>query len=100
MPLFLKKACCLLINNLKIKVFAMRIHCLPMVIAILLSSSIVFAHEAKTQKSVEEIINSILSEQKANNTSQVDCTKISSLKFEELGDALMERMAGSHELHE
>jgi len=62
--------------------------------------SIVFSHAGETIKSVDEVVAEILSKQNAATISQLDCTKIFDAEFEELGDAVMERMAGSHELHE
>ena len=38
--------------------------------------------------------------QGVSDVKQIDCKKISDSEFEQLGDAVMERMAGSHEFHE
>ena len=66
--------------------------------SIILAVSITFAHE-ETVKSVDDILNEIASKQGVS-TDQIDCNKISNEEFEELGDAVMERMLGDHELHE
>ena len=41
-----------------------------------------------------------MAEKNVTSIDEIDCNKISDADFEELGDALMEKMAGSHELHE
>ncbi len=50
--------------------------------------------------SVEDVMNSMMKNQAITDVKQLDCSKISNLEFESLGDAVMEKMAGSHELHE
>jgi len=63
-------------------------------------SSLALAHADEATRSVDEVVAEILSKQNVATISQLDCTKIFDAEFEELGDAVMERMAGSHELHE
>ncbi len=63
-------------------------------------ATLAFAHMEEAIKSPEEIVSEIISKQSVTSTSQIDCSKISDEEFEELGDALMEKMLGNHELHE
>ncbi|MBI4010197.1 MAG: hypothetical protein HY361_03345 [Candidatus Aenigmarchaeota archaeon] len=58
------------------------------------------AHGVEKVKSVEEVVNEIVAKQNMASIDEIDCNKISGADFEQLGDALMERMVGSHELHE
>ncbi len=76
--------------------FALKAACLSVAILALLSA----LAAAETPKSVEEVLDSIIAKQDAASISRIDCGKISESDFEELGDAVMERMAGSSELHE
>ncbi len=76
--------------------FALKAACLSVVILALLSA----LAAAEIPKSVEEALDSIMTKQGVNSASQIDCGKASESDFEELGDAVMERMAGSSELHE
>ncbi len=64
----------------------------------LLMVSTSFAHE-ETVKSLEDVLNEIASKQNVT-VNQIDCNNVSDSEFEELGDAVMERMLGDHELHE
>ncbi len=50
--------------------------------------------------SVEDMTNSMMTEQNASELGRLDCNKIPDSEFEELGDAVMERMVGNSELHE
>jgi len=61
-------------------------------------ASLSFAHEEI--QSPDEIINSMMSAQGISQIGQLDCTKLTDEQFEILGDAIMEKMSGSHELHE
>ena len=61
-------------------------------------ASLSFAHEE--MQSPDEIINSMMSAQGAADVKQLDCTRITDEHLEILGDAIMEKMSGSHELHE
>ncbi|MBI2075839.1 MAG: hypothetical protein HYT72_01155 [Candidatus Aenigmarchaeota archaeon] len=70
---------------------------LGLVFALILSVS-AFAHEEV--RTPEEMINQMLITQNASAVKQIDCGKIPDGDFEMLGEAVMERMAGSHELHE
>ncbi len=69
-------------------------------VAVVLASSSVLAHQVEKTKTVEEILAEITREQNVVAVSQIDCNKVSNLQFEDLGDAVMERMVGSHEQHE
>lgn len=64
----------------------------------MLLSSIVFAHEEI--RTPDEIASEILAKQNITDVNKIDCSKVSNEDFELLGDAVMERMAGDHELHE
>lgn len=63
-------------------------------------STTALAHEMELIQPPEDVVNSILAKQGISDVKQVDCSKVSDKDFEELGEAVMERMAGSHELHE
>lgn len=76
--------------------FALKPVCLSVAILILLSA----LAAAETPKSVEEVLSGIMAKQDMGSASLIDCGKVSESDFEELGDAVMERMAGSSELHE
>lgn len=65
-------------------------------LAIILAPGIVYAHEAETTKTVDGAITDILIEQDADGIDQLDCNRIADSRFEELGDAVMERMVGDH----
>ena len=67
-------------------------------VALVLMLSIGFAHEEI--QSPEIIVSSILAGQGVNSTDQLDCSKIPEGQLEWLGDAVMEKMAGSHEFHD
>jgi len=85
--------------NLSLEPYSMRtIHIILIISISTLLFTHVFAHEVISAP--EDVVNSIMTKQGASSTSQIDCKKVSQDDFEELGDALMERMAGSHELHE
>ncbi len=58
-----------------------------------------FAHE-DVEKSYDEVIQEILAAQNAASLQQIGCSDVSEEQFEQLGDAIMEKMAGSDELHE
>ncbi|MBI4170441.1 MAG: hypothetical protein HY514_02015 [Candidatus Aenigmarchaeota archaeon] len=78
-----------------------RLSLLP--ILIILAASIALAHGPGIKEEIrtpEEVLNDIISDQGIASAAQADCSKISQGYLEELGDAVMERMAGNHELHE
>ena len=60
--------------------------------------SVVFAHEDIALP--EDIVSRILAKQSVTSISQLYCSKVSQEDFEELGDSVMERMAGSHQMHD
>jgi len=68
------------------------------VVSLVLFSSLALAHES--EKSVDVILSEILEKQNVTKISLVDCSKVTDADFEELGDAVMERMVGNHQLHE
>lgn len=59
---------------------------------------VAFAHEEF--ESPEEVMERIMARQGVASASQLDCTQIPASDFEMLGDSVMERMAGNHQLHE
>jgi len=63
------------------------------------SSAIAFA-QTDTIQTVDEAMQQIMSSQNVSNANQVDCSKVTDSQFENLGDAVMERMIGNHQLHE
>ena len=64
----------------------------------LLLASVAFAHmEAHTP---EEVMSEMMGKQGVAEAEKLDCSRISGMDFEVLGDAVIERMAGSEELHE
>ena len=68
-------------------------------ISFLLLVNIATAHEMEG-KSVEQVIEDIIVSQTVSAADQIDCAQVSFLDFADLGDAVMERMIGDHELHE
>lgn len=68
------------------------------VVSLLLLSTLVSAHEET--RNPEDIISSVMAKQGITNIKQIACSKISNEDFETLGDAMMEKMVGNHELHE
>ena len=81
----------------KMKIF---ITILTSVLMITIFSSPILAHAGEAEKSLDEVISEILGKQNVMSINKIDCTKVFDAEFEELGDTVMERMAGSHELHE
>lgn len=70
-------------------------------LAFFLFNSFAIAHGmTEEEKTVEEIMSEIMSKQNVTSANQVDCKKISDVNFEDLGDAVMQRMVGSQELHD
>lgn len=65
---------------------------------LLLLTPTAFTHEETSTP--EEVMKTVMARQNVTDIRQIDCTKISEDDFEFLGDAVMERMTGSHELHE
>ncbi len=72
---------------------------MKLIFAVLILASVAFAH-METEKSLEQVLSYIMSKQDVDSIDRIDCNKVSDAEFEELGDAMMERMAGNHELHE
>lgn len=68
------------------------------IVTIFFLATSVLAHEE--MQAPEDVIKTIMARQGVTDMSQLDCAKISGGDFEFLGDSIMERMAGSHELHE
>lgn len=67
------------------------------VVSVLLLASVAFAHmEAHTPG---EVMGEMMGKQGVAEAGQLDCSRISDMDFEVLGDSLMEKMAGSEELH-
>ncbi|MEM5806079.1 MAG: hypothetical protein QW818_02280 [Candidatus Aenigmatarchaeota archaeon] len=66
--------------------------------SILFLVNFVYAH--MEIESVDNIMNRMISNQNVSRASDLDCNKISEHEFEELGDAVMDRMVGNKELHE
>lgn len=57
-----------------------------------------FAHE--DMEMPEDVMSMIMSRQGVSAAGNIDCNAVADADFEMLGDAVMGRMAGSHELHE
>lgn len=51
-------------------------------------------------KTYDQVIQEIMAEQNATKITDIDCKKVSNKNFVQLGDSVMEKMVGSHELHE
>ncbi len=73
------------------------------ILVILIASALLilgtaFAHEE--MQAPEDVIKTIMARQGVADVAQLDCTEISDDDFEFLGDTVMEKMVGSHELHE
>ncbi|MEM5805971.1 MAG: hypothetical protein QXM85_02115, partial [Candidatus Aenigmatarchaeota archaeon] len=64
--------------------------------SILFLVNFVYAH--MEIESVDNIMNHMISNQNVSRASDLDCNKISEHEFEELGDAVMDRMVGNKEL--
>ncbi len=62
------------------------------------AASVAAAHEE--MQTPEEMMNVIMARQGVVSISQVNCGSVLEVDFEMLGDAVMGRMAGSHEPHE
>ncbi len=71
---------------------------IPLIVSFIVISSISLAHE--TMKSVEEVMKEIMDKQSVVSASRIDCDMVSPHDFEEMGEAVMERMIGNSELHE
>ncbi|MBI2675743.1 MAG: hypothetical protein HYX24_04760 [Candidatus Aenigmarchaeota archaeon] len=56
--------------------------------------------DSMAEKPYEQVMQEMLDRQGSKSVDAVDCKKVSEADFEELGDALMEKMVGSHMLHE
>lgn len=69
-----------------------------LLVVVLLLSSLAFAHEEF--RTPDETVAIILSRQGVATLEKLDCASVPEGDFELLGDAVMERMIGSHELHE
>ncbi len=62
-------------------------------------SNIAFAQTDNITKTVDQMMQQIMSEQHVATANQIDCTKASNDEFEQLGDAVMDRMIGNPALH-
>lgn len=69
-----------------------------MFVSILVLVSPVYAH--METESVDSIMNRMMTNQGVNDINKIECGKISDHEFEELGDAVMDRMLNDIELHE
>ncbi len=67
-------------------------------VSLLLLTSVAFAH--MEDHTPEEIMEDMMAKQGVASAGQMDCSQVSDMDFEILGDSVMERMAGSEELHE
>lgn len=65
---------------------------------LLMLSSLAFAHEEF--RTPDDVVSLIMSRQGVAEFRSIDCSKVLDGDFELLGDAIMERMVGYHELHE
>lgn len=65
---------------------------------ILLLVNPVFAH--MEEGSVEDMMSSMMGDQNISDVKQLECNKVSDSEFEELGNAVMNKMVGNSELHE
>jgi len=61
-------------------------------------STFVLAQTDSSTKTVDQMMQQIMGEQHVA-ASQIDCTKVSNDEFEQLGDAVMDRMIGNSQLH-
>jgi len=68
------------------------------IISIVLFSSMALAHGEQT--SFDLALSEILIKQNVTKISQIDCARVSDDDFEMMGDAVMEKMIGNHEVHE
>ena len=78
----------------------MKVLLIALLIISILSVPLSSASVMDAPSSVENATAVMMSTQGVSNVKQLNCTKISDKEFEVLGDALMEKMVGSHELHE
>ncbi|MBS3053125.1 MAG: hypothetical protein J4469_01355 [Candidatus Aenigmarchaeota archaeon] len=69
-----------------------------LIFALSVVASVAAAHEE--MQTPEEMMNVIVARQGVSSIGDVDCGSVLEVDFEMLGDAVMGRMAGSHELHE
>lgn len=74
------------------------LHIFSVLLVLVLMSGLALSIEA--ENGVEDVLKDIMERQGARNASEIDCAKVSSGDFDELGDAVMERMIGNRELHE
>lgn len=68
------------------------------ILATIIMATIAFAHIEI--KSPENTISDMMKTQNVSSTKEISCDKLSANELEELGDAVMERMTGGHDLHE
>ncbi len=66
----------------------------------LLFVSVVLSHGHESTRTLDQIVANMLTGQGVSSINQIDCSKVSVLDFEDLGNTIMERMVGNHELHE
>ncbi len=69
-------------------------------ISLLLFIAIASSHGDVETRTMDEIMEEMMMGQGLTSVDKIDCSKVSTLDFEDLGEAVMERMAGDHELHE
>jgi hypothetical protein len=80
--------------------FAITFFMSSLVVFSFLFSAAAFAQTDTSTKTVDQMMQQIMSEQHVTATSQIECSKVTSDEFEQLGDAVMDRMMGSTALHE
>ena len=77
--------------------------CLVLVVSAFLAINIAGAQNLSSDSEVKNltvVMNEIMSSQSVDNKEGIDCDKVSDDQFEELGDSVMEQMAGSNQAHE
>ncbi len=70
-----------------------------LIIVVLAMAMPVFGHEEMEFHTPDEVVSMIAASQGVT-MDKLDCAKVADEDFETLGDAVMERMAGNHMLHE
>ncbi|MBI2084871.1 MAG: hypothetical protein HYT70_04670 [Candidatus Aenigmarchaeota archaeon] len=59
-----------------------------------------YAHMTSSSADVNDIMASMMAEQGVSTVGELSCNNVSGQELEGLGDSVMEKMAGDHELHE
>ncbi|MBI2971799.1 MAG: hypothetical protein HYY37_05260 [Candidatus Aenigmarchaeota archaeon] len=67
---------------------------------LLIAVLVAAAHGHTEMMTPDDMVRSMMAQQGVSSAEQLDCSKITQPEMEALGDAVMERMAGDHELHE